>query len=205
MVRDLFQQAAVTGAALLLALAVPLAAQGPSPSSKDVPSDDATDVPAGYVIGAEDVLTVVFWREKELSAEVVVRPDGKISLPLLNDVQALGYTPEQLAEVVEKAAAKYVEDPDATVIVKEIRSRKVYMLGEVARPGTVTLTTNMTVLQLLASAGGLLEHADRKNIVIVRREKGQEKRHRFNYNDVLNGKSPEQNIMLAPGDMVIVR
>lgn len=162
-------------------------------------------LPPGYVIGAEDVLNVVFWREKDLSADVVVRPDGKISLPLLNDVQAAGFTPEQLSEVVEKAAAKYVAEPDATVIVREVRSSKVFVLGEVARPGTIPLTREMNVLQLIAEVGGLLEHAHKDDVVIIRKEARQERRFRFNYNEVVKGTRTEQNILLRPGDVIVVR
>jgi polysaccharide export outer membrane protein len=162
-------------------------------------------LPAGYVIGPEDVLSVVFWRDKELSADVVVRPDGKISVPLLNDIQAVGYTPEQLADVLVKAATKYIADPTATVIVKEIRSRKVYVLGEVGKPGSVPLIGEMNVLQLIATVGGLLEYADKENITIVRMENGKERRFKFNYKDVVKGKKTEQNIMLKPGDTVVVK
>lgn len=162
-------------------------------------------VPAGYVIGAEDLLSIVFWRDKELSADVVVRPDGKISLPLINDVHAVGLTPEQLAGELMKAASKYIEDPTASVIVKEIRSRKVYIIGQVGKPGPYPLTSDMTVLQLIAMAGDLLEYADAKNVVITRMENGKERRFQFNYKDVLRGRKLEQNILLKPNDTVIVR
>ena len=162
-------------------------------------------LPKGYVIGPEDVLSVVVWREKDLSGDVVVRPDGKISLPLLNDVQAAGYTPEQLAEIVEKAAIKYVTDSDTTVIVKQINSRKVFVLGEVGKPGAFPLTSEMNVLQLIASVGGLAEFADKKNVMILRIENGKERRFKFNYNEVIEGKNLQQNIMLQPGDTVLVR
>jgi polysaccharide export outer membrane protein len=162
-------------------------------------------LPPGYVIGAEDVLSIIFWRDKELSAEVVVRPDGKVSLPLLNDVHAAGYTPEQLSGVLVKAATKYIADPSATVIVKAINSRRVYILGEVAKPGTVPLVGEMNVLQLIAVAGGLLEYADKGNITVVRMENGREQRFKFNYKDVIKGKKIEQNILLKPGDTVLVK
>jgi len=162
-------------------------------------------LPKGYVIGPEDVLSIVVWREKDLSGDVVVRPDGKISLPLLNDVQAAGYTPEQLAVIVEKAAIKYVTDSDTTVIVKQINSRKVYVLGEVGKPGAFPLTSEMNVLQLIASVGGLAEFADKKNVMILRMENGRERRFKFNYNEVIEGKNLQQNIMLQPGDTVLVR
>ena len=195
------------GGAVVTAWGTPFNA--PAASQKPVagaPSAPGTAVvPKGYVIGPEDVLTVVVWREKDLSAEVIVRSDGKISLPLLNDVQAAGYTPEQLAEIIEKAAVKYVMDSDATVIVKEIHSKKVYVLGEVARPGVVPLTAEMNVLQLIATVGGLLEFADSSNVTILRVENGRELRFRFNYKDVIQGKNLQQNIMLQPGDTVLVR
>jgi polysaccharide export outer membrane protein len=162
-------------------------------------------VPPGYVIGSDDVLMVMFWHEKELSAEsVVVRPDGKISLPLLNDVPAAGLTPEQLADSLEKAAAKYVAEPDATVIVREIRSRKVYVLGQAYKPGVIPLNGEMNVLQLLAQVGGVLEYADKNNITIIRYVEGSERRFKFSYDDVIKGKNAAQNILLQPGDVVVV-
>jgi len=161
-------------------------------------------LPADYVIGAEDVLSVVFWREKEMSADVVVRPDGKISLPLLKDVQAAGYTPEQLTGVLVSAATKYVSQPNATVIVKEINSRKVFIVGQVAKPGGYPMTGNMTVLELIALSGDVLEFAKSKNMVVVRKQNDREQRFKFNYKDVLKGKDVQQNILLKPGDTVIV-
>jgi polysaccharide biosynthesis/export protein len=158
----------------------------------------------GYLIGADDQLTVRFWGDTQLSADVIVRPDGKISLPLLNDVEAAGLTPEQLSDALEKAAAKFIEEPDATVIVREIHSRKVYAIGQVGRPGAVPLNGEMNVLQLLASVGGVLEYADRGGIVILRNKGGKEHRFKFNYNDVVKGKNVQQNILLQPGDTVVV-
>jgi len=161
-------------------------------------------LPPGYVIGAEDVLSVVFWRDKELSADVVVRPDGRISLPLLNDLQAAGYTPEQLRAQVEQAAKKYIDEPNATVIVKAVNSRKVHIIGNVGKAGTYPLAGDMTVLQFIALAGGLQEYADAKNIKIMRKEEGQDRTLKFNYKDVVKGKHLDQNIALKPGDTVIV-
>jgi polysaccharide export outer membrane protein len=162
-------------------------------------------LPKDYVIGVEDVLNVVFWRDKDLSAEVVVRPDGKISLPMLNDVAAAGMTAEQLAAEVRKAAAKFIRDPGATVIVKEVRSRKVYVVGEVSKPGTFLLAADMNVLQAIAAAGGFVEGANRSNVVVVRNENGEERRYKFNYDDVVRGKNVKQNIRLVPGDTILVR
>ena len=195
---------------LLLASAIPAGAQQSarpqqSANTAGVSAPTSTALPAGYVIGPEDVLSIVFWREKDWSADVVVRPDGKISLPVLNDVQAAGFTPEQLSAAVEQAAGKYIVGADATVIVKEIHSRKVFVVGEVGRPGSFPLAGDMTVLQALAEAGGLLEHAKKGDIVVVRTGKGREQRFKFNYNDVLKGKKTEQNIRLQPGDTILVR
>ena len=177
--------------------------QGSTNQSSAVPP--AATLPSDYVIGVEDVLGVIFWREKEMSADVIVRPDGKISLPMLNDVHAAGLTPEQLADVVAEAGSKLVRDAGATVIVREIRSRKIYIIGEVGRPGTFQLGSEMTVLQALGEAGGFIEGANKGNVIIVRNEGGKERRFKFNYNDVVDGKKPEQNIRLLPGDTIIVR
>jgi len=193
------------------AMVMTLRAQGAQPAAPTVPPATAkaengagVSLPPGYVIGPEDVLSVVFWRDKEMSGEVVVRPDGKISLPLLNDVQAAGYSPEQLRDELVKAASKFVEGPNATVVVKGINSRKIFVTGNIAKQGTYLLTSDMNVLQLIALAGGLAEYADSKNIVIIRNEGGKTRYFKFNYKDVLQQKNPQQNILLKPGDTVIV-
>jgi len=161
-------------------------------------------LPHDYLIGPEDVLSIVFWQETALSTDVVVRPDGQITLPLLKDVQAAGYTPEQLTDALVKAASKYVARPNATVIVKQINSRKVFVVGQVAKPGAFPLTGTLTVLQVIALAGDVLEYARSSDVAIVRRENGAERRFKFNYRQVLKGKNTEQNILLKPGDTVIV-
>ena len=161
-------------------------------------------VPPGYVIGPEDVLTIVVWREKDMSTDAVVRPDGMISLPLLNDLSAAGLTPDQLRASIEKAASKYVAEPNATVIVKAINSRKVHILGNVGKAGSYPLAGDMTVLQLIALAGGLQEYADAKNIVVMRKEDGRDHALKFNYKDVVRQKNMDQNVLLKPGDTVIV-
>jgi polysaccharide export outer membrane protein len=160
--------------------------------------------PADYIIGPSDQLSIVFWREKELSADVLVRPDGKISLPLLNDVQAGGLTPEQLRVKVTEAAERFVEDPNATVVVRQINSRKVFITGEVEKPGEYALAAPTTVLQLIAMAGGLKEYADKEKIVVLRTESGRELAFKFNYQQVIRQRSPQQNIVLKPGDTVVV-
>lgn len=164
--------------------------------------------PPGYLIGSDDVLTILFWRDKDMSGDFTVRPDGKISLPLLNDVQAAGLTPEQLRDGLLKAAAPFMTDPSITVVVKAINSRNVYITGSVAKPGTYALTESMTVLQLIAKAGGLLEYADSKNIVVIhvdRRPDGQPWSEKVNYNEILDRRNLKQNIALKPGDTVLVK
>ena len=147
------------------------------------------------MIGPEDVLSIVFWRDKDMSADVVVRPDGKISLPLLNDVQAAGLTPGSArAPSIEKAAAKYVADPNATVIVKEINSRKVSSPGNVVKAGTYPLNGDMTVLQLIALAGGLQEYADAKNIVDHAQGERQGRVSQVQLQGRVSGKNLQQNI-----------
>lgn len=182
------------------------APQAPQPGNgSSAAAHGGVALPAGYVIGAEDVLAVIFWRERDMSAEVVVRPDGKISIPLLNDVQAAGYTPEELSATLEKVAAKFVAEPNATVLVKEIRSRRVFVVGQVNRPGTFPLGSDMNVLQVIALAGGLLDYANRENILVIRTENGAERRLRFNYKEVVDGRNVGQNVMLKPGDTIVVR
>lgn len=161
--------------------------------------------PAGYVIGVDDVLSILFWRDKDLSApEITVRPDGKVTLPLLNDIQAAGLSPEQLREAVLEAARKYVEDPNPTVIVKEIKSRKVFITGQVEKPGPYPLNGPTTILQLIATAGGLREFADGKNISVMRNQYGRQLVFAFSYQDLLKKKNLSQNIGLEPGDTVVV-
>jgi polysaccharide export outer membrane protein len=190
---------------MLSVSAVAQSKQPPAANASPTTSVVAPTLPKDYVIGVADILNVVFWRDKDMSAEVVVRPDGKISLPMLNDVPAAGMTPEQLAVSIQDAAKKFIRDPGATVIVKEIRSRKVYVVGEVTKPGTFPLESDMTVLQAIAQAGGFVDGANKGDIVIVRTENGQERRYNFNYNDVLRGKDVKQNIRLLPGDTILIR
>jgi polysaccharide export outer membrane protein len=183
----------------------PTQATSPQQPGNGVEVPTGVVVPPGFVIGPEDVLTIVFWRDKELSAEVVVRPDGKISLPLLNDVQAAGYTPDQLREELVKAASKYIEAPTVSVVVKAINSRRVFIMGQVGKAGPYPIFGDLTIVQLIAQAGGLLEYADEKKIQITRTlEGGQMKRFFFNYKDFVAGKNLAQNIALKPGDVVIV-
>jgi polysaccharide export outer membrane protein len=160
--------------------------------------------PPDYVIGADDVLAIIFWREQDLSSEVAVRPDGKISLPLLNDIQASGLTPEQLRGNITQAANRYVAEPAVTVVVKAINSRKVYITGQVGKPGPYPLSGATTVLQLIAMAGGVQEYAKDERIVVMRTENGRTVSHKFNYKQVSQGKNLQQNVELKPGDTIIV-
>jgi len=179
-----------------------VASQQVAPPNAAAPAGVA--LPPGYLIGPEDVLTIVVWREKDMSTDAVVRPDGQISIPLLNDLQAAGLTPDQLKASIEKLASKLMAEPNATVIVKAINSRKVHIVGNVIKGGTFPLTGEMTVLQLIAQAGGLQEWADSKHITVMRKENGKDVALKFNYNDVVKQKNLQQNVLLKPGDTVIV-
>ncbi len=163
----------------------------------------ATTDPA-YIIGPEDVLDINVWKEPDMTRIVPVRPDGKISLPLINDVQAAGSTPQQLAEDVKTKLRKFLTEPQVTVIVTQINSQRVFVVGEVLRAGAFPLIPGMTVLQALASAGGFTTFADVKKIHVMRLVNGKHVELPFNYREVLKGDNPDQNIKLEPGDTVVV-
>jgi len=171
-------------------------------SSKEVQNRVTGD--PSYVIGPTDVLDISVWKEPEVSRTVPVRPDGRISLPLLSDVQAAGLTPTQLAAHITESLRKFMAGPQVTVIVSTINSQRIYILGEVTRTGAYPLLPGMTVLQALSSAGGFTQFANIKNIYLLRQENGQQVKHAFNYKDVTNGKKPEQNVVLKAGDTIIV-
>jgi polysaccharide biosynthesis/export protein len=157
-----------------------------------------------YVIGPQDVLDVDVWKEQELTRSVEVRPDGKISLPLLNDVQASGMTPMQLATNITDGLRKFITDPQVTVIVTDIRSQRVYILGEVAHPGAYPLLPGMNVLQALSSAGGFTMFAKTKSIYVLRQQDGKQQKFPFNYKEAISGKRADQNIVLRAGDQIVV-
>ena len=159
---------------------------------------------ADYKIGAQDVIRIDVWKEPEISRITPVRPDGRISLPLLNDVQAAGLTPTQLAGVISEGLKKFLTNPQVTVGVTEINSRRVYVTGEVTKPGAFPLQSGMTVLQGLTSSGGFTQFAKIKGIYVLRTEDGKQVKHPFNYKDVVSGKHPELNIVLQPGDVIVV-
>ena len=190
------------GAGQLAAQSSSAGAPAGTATPRDLPTGVAT--PTGYRVAPDDVLTIVFWRDKDMSGDVIVRPDGKISVPLINDIQAAGLTPEQLRVHLEEAAAKLVRDPKASVVVKQINSLKVFITGQVAKPGAYPITAPITVLQLIAMAGGLHEYADREHIVIVRADAGRQSSYRFNYKDLSQQKRIGQNIELRAGDTVLV-
>ena len=181
----------------------PVATVPPAPASV-APVAPTVVVPPDYTIGPDDILSIVYLRDKEMSADVVVRPVGRVTLPLLSDVVAVGLTPEQLRERIHGEASKLVEDPNITVVVKQINSRKVFLTGMVGRPGAYPLSAPMTVLQMLSVAGGVGEFADEKKILIMRTENGKQRAYKFNLRDVKKGKNLQQNIELKPGDTIVV-
>ena len=180
------------------------AAKSAAKSAAQPALPEGVPTPADYVIGADDQLSIVFWRDKDMTSDVGVRPDGKISLPLINEVMAAGLTPEQLRVKITEASSKFIEDPEVSVVVKQINSRRIYVTGQVGRPGPYPLSGPTTVLQMLATAGGVGEYSKSDRIVVMRTENGKTVSHKFNYKDVSQGKKLEQNIELKPGDTIIV-
>lgn len=156
--------------------------------------------PKTYVIGPEDILAVRVWREPELSSAVQVRPDGKITLPLIGELQAAGQTPEGLKNKVVEALQEYIVKPDVIVSLQSVQSRKYYITGEVNRPGTFPLVVPVTILEALTNAGGFREFANTKKITVLRKGKIL----KFNYNDVVKGKNMEQNVPIENGDYIVV-
>jgi polysaccharide export outer membrane protein len=178
---------------------------GPANSETDAAKPTAASVagvdPKTFIIGAEDVLTVRVWREPELSGQFMVRPDGRISLPLVNEILAAGQTPEQLTASIAQGLSKYMNRPEVAVLVTQVNSRKYYIQGEVSHPGAYPLVVPTTVLEALSNGGGFREFANTKKIIILRNGK---ERLQFNYRDVTKGRHTEQNIVLQPGDQIIV-
>src|SRR6266516_2356571 len=156
-----------------------------------------------YVIGPEDTLHISVWKEPDLTATLPVRPDGKVSMPLLNDVQAAGLKPMQLADSITEKLRKYIADPRVTVVVTAMNSQRIYVLGEVLHTGAMPLIPGMTVLQALASAG-FTQFANTKRIYVLRVENGKQRKIPFNYKQVIKGEATEQNIILKPGDTIVV-
>jgi len=160
-------------------------------------------VDASYVIGPEDVLQVTVWKEPTLSGPVPVRPDGMISMVLLGDVKAAGLTPTQLSANLTTQYKKYIQDPLVTVLVQQVNSQRIFVVGEVGHVGAIALTPGMTPLQAIASAGGLTPYAHKKSIYILRGPQGKQEKIPFDYKAALRGDNP-QNVTLLPNDTVVV-
>ena len=180
----------------------------PAQPSGNATSDAAISSPVSqagpeYVIGPEDVLHIAVWKEADLTATLPVRPDGKISLPLLNDVQAAGMTPMQLADSLTEKLKKYVANPRVTVVVTAINSKRVYLTGEVSHSGPMPMLPNMTVLQALSSAG-LTQFANTKKIYVLRARNGKQEKLPVDYRKLLKGEKMDQNYLLQPGDTIVV-
>ena len=157
-----------------------------------------------YLIGAEDILNIYIWKEPDLTQDVTVMPDGKITFPLVGEIQAEGRTVMELKQAVTEKLQDYVTAPEVAVVVREIRSQRIYTLGKLNSPGPYSLAPGMTVVQALSTAGGFAEWADEKNILVIRREGGKEVQHRFNYSEYISGKNLKQNIFLRPNDTIVV-
>jgi polysaccharide export outer membrane protein len=202
-----FLLCAVATSSVSLSVLAQAPSSGPRAPGKVATGVEAVSADAGildYVIGPEDVLGVVFWRDAEMSGDVTVRPDGKITLPLIGELRAAGLTPDTLKQQIQTSAVKYLSDANVAVVVRQINSRKVYITGQVTTPGAYPLTGPRTVMQLISLAGGVTEFADSSSITIMRTIDGRTTSHKFNYKDVSRGKNLEQNLMLRPGDTVVV-
>jgi polysaccharide export outer membrane protein len=187
----------------------------PSPSQIDPAPDTPTitqhpsqilslEIPTDYVIGKGDVLRVFVWRNEQLSNQVIVRPDGKISLPLLQDLQAAGLTVLQLQKEIMRGFSEYLERPKVTVIVNEINSYKVSVLGEVMKPGVYPVTGATTLVEAISMAGGFAEWANKRKITVITHQDGKKKTIKINYKKIASGKNLDQNIILKRGDVIIV-
>jgi polysaccharide export outer membrane protein len=200
--------------AILTSLAVAQDAASSSQASNSKPATtappdlpkSATGVrPESYVIGAEDTISVYVWKEPDMSKSVPVRPDGMISLPLVGEVKAAGYTPVQLQDVLADRMKKYVSDPQVTVVVEKIASLSFNIVGEVNHPGYFPLTRRMTVLDAIALAGGFRDFAKMTKVYVLRTAaNGSQQRLPFNYKQVIKGQNPQQNIELQPRDTIVV-
>ncbi len=201
----------VAGLALLGFGAIGLWAQDTADASvaktaKAVPPEvqvSGQGMPADYVIGADDTLRITVWKEPDMSVTLPVRPDGKISVPLLDDVPAAGLTPMQLGLSIKDKLKKYLSDPRVTVVVTAMNSQRIYVLGEVTHTGAMPLMPNMTVLQALSSAG-FTQFANLKAIYLLRTQDGRQTKMPFNYKEAIKGRGTQQNITLKPGDTIVV-
>jgi polysaccharide export outer membrane protein len=176
----------------------------PHAQGQEVERGGPRGVQEDYLIGSGDVLEVLVWRNEALSRVVVVRPDGKISLPIVGELKAAGFTPLKLRDKIIVELKKLGETPEATIIVREVKSYAVYVVGEVARPGRFELNGRMTIVQAIAMAGGLTSFASANNIILLRKVEGEDIEHRITveYNDIVSGK--KRNVWLQPGDTLII-
>lgn len=179
---------------------------GPTPAAQGAANTMPKSVTSdpNYVIGPQDVIDINVWKEPDLTRSVPVRPDGKISMPLLNDVQAAGLTPMQLTAQITAGLRKFISEPQVTVVVTQINSQRIYILGEVNRAGAFPLVPGMTVLEALSSAGGFTMFANTKKIYLLRTVNGKQEKFPFNYNDVIHGKNTEGNVAVRAGDTIVV-
>ena len=177
----------------------------PTTEARSSQPADAVQTGAGsdYVIGADDTLHISVWKEPDLSETLPVRPDGKISMPLLNDIPAAGLTPLQLKDSITEKLKKYIADPRVTVVVTAMNSRRIFITGEVVHSGPMPLLPHMTMLQALSEAG-FTQFANLKGIYLLRDQNGKQEKLPFNYKEVVKGNHPEQNIVLKPGDTLVV-
>ncbi len=180
--------------------AKPAAPDTAKPAAPDAAKPSVTD---SYVIGASDVISVTVFKEPTLSGGLLVRPDGMVSMPLLGDVQASGKTPLQLADEITDKLKKYVQDPNVSVVLTQINSKRVYLIGEVGKPGPVEMTSGMTLLQAIATAGGLTQFANSKKIYILRNDGGKQQKIPVQYKQALRGDG-SLNLTLNPGDTIVV-
>jgi len=180
------------------------AQQGQAPSTGGRVSGEVAADSDTYVIGPEDVLSINVWREEALTRQVPVRRDGKISLPLVDEIHAAGLTPLQLKEKLTLRLKEFIDNPNVSVIVTQANSQKVYVSGEVRTPGVYPLRGETTLLQVIPMAGGFTEWADQKKVLIIRKESGKDKRIVVNYKKIVSGEDMSYNIILEPGDTIIV-
>ena len=201
------------------ALTMPVLLRGQNPQESSQATQTASAKPAAnrpegvnppvkvgkdYVIGADDVLDVSVWKEQDLTRTLQVRPDGKISMPLLGDVEAAGLTPSQLAQTVSDKLKRYLTAPQVTIILTQINSQRVYVTGEVTRPGAYPVLPGMTILQAITSAGGLTQFANAKKIFLMRDENHIQTKYPFSYKEVLDGRKAEENLPVRAGDTIVV-
>ncbi len=179
----------------------------PAPAASTVPADASSAKPHddSYVIGNDDLLAINVWKEPDISRSIPVRSDGKISLPLVGEVQAAGQTPLNLEQAIANKLQNFISQPEVTVMVQQSNSQKFNVLGQVAHPGTFSITNSLTVLDAIALAGGFRDFAKQKSIYILRQSAdGNQTRIPFNYKEVLKGTNPAQNIKIQPRDTIVV-